>query len=254
MLPKAFAGLLLLLTIPIAASAIEVKLIDVITALETPFKAATQKTHQIHDFQANFKQQSRIASIGRTQRGRGTVSFSFDTVKKDNANLAKFRWKYIQPSIQEIISDGQTMWVYIPENRQVIESDIGNIDAKSGKNPVTFLSGLGNLSKDFTINWGEPQTDADGSYRLLLEPRLESQFIQQIEIVVNNKAVDSWLKQHKTGKIFPIIATIVTDPNGNKTAIEFKDVVVNQNLADKSFTFERPEGVELVAPGEAIGF
>ena len=89
---------------------------------------------------------------------------------------------------------------------------------------------------------------------LQLEPRKESQFIQKIEIVVSELAVNSWLKQQKTGDIFPIMATLITDPNGNRTAIEFRDVQVNQELADQLFSFERPEGVELVDPGEQMGF
>lgn len=251
---KGLAVLLLLLFIPVISIAAEVKLSSVVAALETPFKAGTKSDNQIHDFTAEFLQQSQIASIGRTQHGSGTVSFSFAPAEADNITLAKFRWKYLTPSIQEIISDGQTMWVYIPENRQVIASDLGQINKESGQNPITFLSGLGNLSKDFLVEWGTPQLDAEGNYYLQLKPRVESQFIQQIDIVVSKNTVDEWLKHRKTGKIFPIISTLVTDPNGNKTAIEFKNIKVNQQLNDNLFNFERPEGVELVMPGSQIGF
>ncbi len=251
---KGLVILLLLLFIPVSSIATEVSLSSVVDALETPFKVGTKSNNQIHNFSADFLQQSQIASIGRTQHGSGTVSFSFTPAKKDGVVLAKFRWQYIKPTIQEIISDGQTMWVYIPENRQVIASDLRLINKESGQNPVTFLSGLGNLSKDFLVEWGNPQFDARGNYYLQLTPREESQFIQLIDIVVNKKAVNKWLKQHKTGEIFPIISTLVTDPNGNKTAIEFENIKVNQQLNADLFNFERPEGVELVAPSESIGF
>ena len=254
MLKGLLAGLLLVLLIPILSGAKEIELNEVVTALETPFKKQTKSAERIHDFHADFLQESHIASISRTQRGQGTVSFKFLTSPGDEAPLAKFRWEYREPSVQEIISDGETMWVYLPENRQVIESDIGQINAEQGENPVTFLSGLGNLSQDFLINWGSSRTVASGGYLLQLEPRKESQFIQKIEIVVSDSAVNNWLKQQKTGDIFPILETLVTDPNGNRTAIEFRDVKVNQNLADQLFSFERPDGVELVDPGEQMGF
>lgn len=254
MLKGLFAGLVLLLSLPGVSTADEVKLNDVINALETPFKSQTKNSERIHDFQADFFQESHIASIDRTQHGQGMVSFKFVTSATDESSLAKFRWEYREPSVQEIISDGQTMWVYLPENRQVIESDIGQINAQQGENPVTFLSGLGNLSRDFLINWSSPRIVETGGCRLLLKPRKKSQFIQQIELIVSEEAVIFWLKQHKTGEIFPVLATLITDPSGNRTAIEFRDVQVNQKLADRLFSFERPEGVELVDPGKQMGF
>ena len=246
--------LLLLLSFPLLAGAAGVELSDVIDALETPFKAETKSSEQIKDFSANFFQESHIASIDRTQHGQGVVQFKFTAASAQKSPLAKFRWEYHKPTVQEIISDGQTMWVYLPENRQVIESDISQIDAQQGENPVTFLSGLGNLSQDFFINWGAPRVVESGDYLLQLEPRKASQFIQKIELTVSKKSVDNWLLKDKTGEIFPIISTLVTDPNGNLTAIEFRDVEVNRKLADDLFQFERPEGVELVDPAEQMSF
>ncbi len=254
MLKGLFIYIILLLSIPGISAADEIDLNAVIATLETPFKDQTKSSERIHDFSAEFFQESHIASIGRTQHGQGTVHFKFVAVVTQKAPLAKFLWKYRKPSIQEIISDGQTMWVYLLENRQVIESDISQINAQQGENPVTFLSGLGNLSRDFSINWGSPRIVESGDYLLHLEPRKESQLIQQIEVIVSESAVNQWLKQHKTGDIFPILSTLVTDPNGNRTLIEFRDLKLNQQLADQLFSFERPAGVELVDPGEQMGF
>jgi outer membrane lipoprotein carrier protein len=251
MLKRLMIGLLLLF-VPVLSPAADVRLSDVVTALETPFKYQTPAAEKIRDFQADFLQQSHIASIDRTQRGEGSVQFKFISSVKQS--LAKFRWEYRKPSVQEIISDSKTLWVYIPENLQVIASDLEKIDAEQGENPVTFLSGLGQLSHDFSIVWNSPRLTASGDYRLLLTPLNPSQFITQIEVVVNQSAVNIWLKQHKTGGIFPIIATLVIDPSGNRTAIEFKDIKINQQLSDQLFTFVRPPGVELVDPGQQLGF
>jgi outer membrane lipoprotein carrier protein len=243
---------LLLLAIPAFVYAAEIELRDIVTALETPFKYQTPAKKKITDFQADFLQQSHIASIGRTQHGKGVVSFKF-TSGTDHS-LAKFRWEYQKPAIQDIISDGKTMWVYIPDNRQVIESDISQLNTRQGENPVTFLSNLGNLSRNFSIAWNQPRLSDSGDYQLLLVPLKPSQFIEKIEITVSKKAVNSYLNQHRTGKIFPIMATLVTDPSGNRTAITFKNIKINQHLDDKRFTFIRPPGVELVDPGQQMGF
>ncbi len=254
MLKGWFVCLLFLLSFPGLSLSTDTDLSDVIDALETPFKAQTESSAQIQDFSADFIQKSHIASIGRTQQGQGTVHFKFMTATTKETPLAKFRWEYHEPSVQEIISDGATMWVYLPENQQVIESDISQLNDQQGKNPVTFLSGLGNLSRDFLIEWGAEKTVAGGDYLLLLVPREESPLIRQIEVVVNKKVVDLWMNKGKAGKNFPILSTLVTDPNDNQTTIMFRHVRVNQKLADTLFLFERPEGVESVDPGMQMGF
>lgn len=254
MFMRLLISLIVFFCFPFISGATGVELSDVVKALEIPFKAQTKPLGRIQDFTANFLQESHIASIDRTQHGEGMVSFKFLASLEGESSMAKFRWEYRKPSIQEIISDGQIMWVYIPENRQVIESDISQLNAQQGQNPVTFLSGLGNLSRDFVINWSPAKTDQAGDYILQLKPRENSQFIQQIEVVVSHEAVNSWQMQQKTGQIFPISATHITDPSGNRTTIEFHDIQVNQSLADKLFSFIRPDGVELVNPGEQLPF
>jgi len=241
-------SVLVVLLLPGLSCAIDANLTDVITALETPFKQSTQPDAQIRDFQAEFVQKSHIASINRVQRGEGTVRFKFLFADRSQSPVAQFRWDYRLPSIQEIISDGRKMWVYLPENRQVIESDILQLDDHQGENPVTFLTGLGNLSRDFNVSWSPDRIDKDGNYQLTLQPRKESQLIQQMKIVVNKEAVSDWRDKGKTGKRFPILATFVTDAQGNQTAIEFLDARVNESLSPDLFIFEIPADVERIKP------
>lgn len=243
-----FMFLVLIGLLPGISFAATVGLSDVIKTLETPFKETPVKGTGIYDFQAEFFQESYLADIDRAQRGRGEVSFKFQQPKTENAPLAMFRWEYREPTIQEIISDGRTMWVYQPENRQVIESDISHFDQQRSDNPVTFLSGLGNLSRDFYVRWGTPDTDSEGNHILQLQPRRSSQLIQTLEIVVDRKAVHDYVENNRTGTYFPILATIVTDPNGNRTSIKFNSIKVNQKLSKGSFHFDRPDGVEVLRP------
>lgn len=245
---RLFFVCLLIIGLPVFSAATEVSLDDVIKTLEVPFQQHTQEAEKIIDFQAGFTQESRIASINRVQYGEGTVRFRFVSAHSGHAPLAKFRWDYQQPTIQEIISDGRLMWVYLPDNKQVIESDISHLDAQQSENPVTFLSALGNLSRDFLIDWGVTQTDEEGNFLLSLKPRKESQLIQRMEVVVNKDAVFEWRNQHKTGDKFPILSTLVTDQQGNQTLIRFQQIKVNQNLPDHLFTFVKPNDVELVTP------
>ncbi|HEY5672319.1 MAG TPA: outer membrane lipoprotein carrier protein LolA [Malonomonas sp.] len=246
---------LFLCLLPTMSVAANTSLSDVIRTLETPFQpSGSGGGGTIEDFQAEFFQESQIASLDRVQRGEGNVTFRFVSHGRDRVPQAMFRWEYRRPDIQEIVSDGRTLWVYLPENRQVIESDITEVSLRQSDNPITFLSGLGNLSRDFNIRWGAPNSDRDGNYILDLQPRRGSQLIQTLQIVVDRDAVSDYHNK-QTGRLFPILATRVTDPNGNQTSIEFREIRVNRNISERFFAFRTPAGVEVVRPsGDQLGY
>nr|NIS40470.1 outer membrane lipoprotein carrier protein LolA [Desulfuromonadales bacterium] len=256
--------LLAILALPLAsgtAMAVDViGLNDVIQTLENPFKAdavARRGTARsaITDFEADFFQESRLVSLNREQRGRGRVWVKFDRQSAQRVPLTMFRWEYEQPTQQEIVSNGQKMWVYLPENNQVILSDVEFSSQTRPDDPMTFLTGLGNLSRDFLITWATPNTDVEGNYVLELRPRRVSQMIQRLVIVVDRDAVLELTRNGSVGDFFPILSSTVYDPNGNATLIEFHDVRVNRGLSDNFFDFIMPAGVDVVRPGEAqMGF
>lgn len=246
-------GFVLCLLVPALASAANIGMKEVVNALEVPFQGAG--AGQIHDVRADFFQQSRIAALDRTQRGRGTVTFRFEPGDSRRAAIAMFNWQYNEPNEQEIVSDGRTMWVYLPESRQVIESDLTLIDQGSAANPVTFLGGLGHLSRDFSIMFAIPNTDSAGNYILDLRPKQSSPLIRNLLIVVDRKAAQAQANGSDNA-YFPILSTTVTDPNENQTIIEFSNIRVNQGLSRADFRFMQPPGVEVVkpAPGTNMGF
>lgn len=242
-------GLLLAPALP--ARGAEGSLSAVIAALEAPFKAGADRNTAIHDMQAEFFQESLLTSLDRMQRGRGRVAMKFSRPVADRVPLTKFRWEYEEPTEQEIVSDGATMWVYLPENRQVIQSEIDFTSRNRADDPMTFLTGLGNLSRDFLITWASPNHDAKGNYVLELRPRRPSTLITRLLVVVDRDAVAAG----GAGGIFPILSTNVIDPGGNSTLIEFSDIRVNRSLSDQQFRFILPAGVEVVRPtGREMGF
>lgn len=249
-------ALALLLAGPATAAKKEaIGLDDVIKALEVPFKAATLKNRPeaaIHDVQADFFQESTLASLDRVQRGRGRVAIKFAPSQEGNrVPRVQFRWEYEQPTTQEIVSDGRTLWVYLPENRQVIQSDIELASRNRPGDPVTFLTGLGNLSRDFYITWASPNQDVAGNFVLELRPIRVSAMIQRLLVVVDRDAI----RPGARGDVFPILSTTVFDPSGNSTLIEFSDARVNRGLPDSQFRFILPAGVEVVRPtGQEMGF
>jgi outer membrane lipoprotein carrier protein len=260
---------------------------NVIHALETPFQSNTAKEFRINDYSADFSQESKIASLDRRQHAAGRVEVLFHYMGAELAPMVKFRWQYEQPTSQEIVSDGTTLWVYVPENNQVIQSEVGLIDQAHQNDPMTFLTGLGNLSRDFRIGWATPKLDKDGNYALELIPQRISPLISRLVIVVDRLAVQAYLNHaaaaegaQKPGQgsaagrdpgqdqnsapafqpakndiRFPILATTIYDPNGNSTLIEFSHLKINQGIPDQIFNFVLPEGIQVVRPtGQEMGF
>jgi outer membrane lipoprotein carrier protein len=152
---------------------------------------------------------------------------------------------------------------------------------------MAFLTGLGNLSRDFAIAWATPDRDADGNYVLEMTPHRASSLINKLIIVVDRYAVESYQNRGKEEPFgdpaiappsrenyasrkssalpgddqesnalwFPILSTAVYDPNGNSTIIEFSDLRINDGIPDTTFDFTIPEGVQVVRPtGKEMGF
>lgn len=170
---------------------------DVVRTLETPFQSNTAEEYRIFDYSADFFQQSKIASLNRLQRANGTVEVAFDYRNTRTVPDVKFRWQYDQPTTQEIVSNGENMWVYLPENNQVILSDVEQVGNARQNDPMTFLTGLGNLSRDFTISWAMPNQDVDGNYVLELTPVRISALINKLLIVVDRYAVEEYQNRGK---------------------------------------------------------
>jgi len=239
------AAALFLTVLP--AQAVELR--DVIRTLETPFSE-----RKIKDYSASFSQESRIASLDRLQRASGKVHVRFDYQRPGQAPTVMFHWQYDPPTRQELVSNGKTMWVYLPENNQVIQSDIEMVAPARENDPMTFLTGLGNLSRDFQISYAVPNQDVAGNYVLDMRPRRNTALINRMVIVVDRAAAEA-SAANRGVLIFPILSSTVYDPNGNSTTIEFSEIRLNRGLSAGQFNFIMPPGVEVVRPtGKEMGF
>ena len=173
-----------------AAATMNVGLNDVIATVEKAFQQENGGEAPISDFTADFFQRTNLAKERRELRGDGRVSARMPS----NGQPLMFRFEYFRPARQEIISDGRSMWIYLPENRQVILSDVSFLYDRRSLNPnsdpaVNFLQGLGRISKDFQINFAPGMYDAAGNYVLELNPRRSMLNTRRILLVVDRDSV-----------------------------------------------------------------
>jgi outer membrane lipoprotein-sorting protein len=230
---------------------------DLIDAVERPFKLNTSGTAPLEDVVADFFQRSTLVDKNKEVRGDGQMYLRTAT----SMDPLMFRFDYFRPTTQEIVCDGRTLWIYLRENRQVIQSDVTeffnpmNFENKNRAN--NFLQGLGRISQDFEITFPPQYQDPAGNFILELTPRRASVSIAKLFITVNRDTVlrNAFLKQGRTdfgpGRqelLFPILATTVVDHQGNQTIMEFSNIKTNSRLPNSFFNFIVPGNVQVVRP------
>ncbi len=137
-----------------------------------------------------------------------------------------FRWEYVSPFMQTIVSDGKTTWIYDVELDQVTVSDA---ESFVGQTPAEILSGMGTIEQKYDVG------DLGRQGRLLwvsIEPKdkSESQF-DEMRMAFGQHHLE-------------IVEMI--DALGNTTRIKMNDVLKNPDLNARTFEFEIPEGVDVV--------
>lgn len=264
---------------------------DVIDTVEKSFRPLTgtynpttrttpELAPPIATFSANFFQRTLLAAGQRELRADGQVSVKLP----DGRQPLMYRFEYFRPSQQEIVSDGRLLWIYHPENREVILSDISFLYSNPQPDrSVNFLQGLHRISKDFLINFAEGMYDAAGNYVLELQPRRSMLDTRLILMVVNKSSVKAYKSgttpltttasvpsprnqgpfpqprspfgtQPPVGPVisdpFPILSTTIYSHGGDSTTIEFTNVQINSRMMDNDFNFLVPPGVQVVRPTE----
>src|SRR6267142_740979 len=120
-----------------------------LTALALPALGAEPLSDALHRLQAryegtrtltaDFHQIVESPALAGALESSGTLAF-----EKPN----HMRWDYKPPDAQLVVGDGETLWIYQPDDKQVIKAPLG--EAFQASTPVTFLAGLGRLDRDFT--------------------------------------------------------------------------------------------------------
>ena len=174
------------------------------------------------DFQAKFIQISKN-SVNQTQQDEGHLYLTKDK---------KMRVNYQKPEEKYFVSNGKTLYTYIPANRQVTQDPVK--DSMVEQFPIMFLLGRSGLRKEFKKI--EQLTDkplVTGDQILQLTPNRKSQEIEQIKIEVNPKTN---LVDRKT----------IVNSDKSSTDFAFFDIEINSNIPASTFEFTTPPGIRVI--------
>jgi outer membrane lipoprotein carrier protein len=184
--------------------------------------AALQKKFDgIRDFSADFTQLYEGGVLRKkSPPERGTVF-----IKKPG----KMRWNYKSPEEKVFVSDGRQIQLYVPADKQVMVSDVPTDDRATSA--VLFLMGRGNITRDFSVAYGEGAID--GTYVLRLQPK-------------RRQAEYDWLQLTVDRKTLQILELTAGDLQGGRSTFRFTNFKENPGVSDKTFAFTPPRGTDVV--------
>jgi outer membrane lipoprotein carrier protein len=192
------------------------------------------------DLQADFSQRTTISSLKREEKGGGEVF-----LRRPAGGSAMFRFDYRKPR-QQIVSNGKTVWYYLPENRQVMVSDVAAMFSGGNSVALSYLTGMGHVSRDFSVSFSGDGRDGKGNYVLELVPKAANQMLAKLQLTISAAAVERFQAAGKAEEPFPILSSVVVDNLGNRTLIEYSHAKTNRGLGAGRFTFKVPAGVEII--------
>jgi outer membrane lipoprotein carrier protein len=214
---KAVVVLLLLiaggLAGPAWASAADETVID--TILD-----GVEKRYNVPGFTADFDQESILKAMAVTDTASGRLMVR---------QPGKMRWEYLVPEPQTIITDGDDLWVYRPEESQVL---VGKAPALFGEGKgAGFLSNIKTVRESFQISlMPDP---APGRYRLKLVPNRSTVDLMEVQLDLDRKT-------------FELVEIATFNVYGDETRIRLKNIDFGKPPAEALFRFEVPEGAEVL--------
>ena len=192
-------------------------------ALDDAVRGVEGAYGRMTDLKADFTQTAFNKSLNQTIPASGTVY-----LKKGG----KLRWEYAEPTPQQIVSDGKTIWIYTPTLNQVNTGKAP--DALSGP-AGSFLSGLGKLREHFEVrllNPAQPK-DNEGNVQLDLTPKQPLPTLARLILAFDP---NGWQLRR----------AVVYDQFENTVTMKFTKLAINSGLDDKLFAFVPPKGVATV--------
>ncbi|HSV34702.1 MAG TPA: outer membrane lipoprotein chaperone LolA [Ramlibacter sp.] len=162
------------------------------------------------------------AREGQAARSK-TSSGTFEFVRPN-----RFRFTYKKPFEQTIVADGQTLWLYDADLRQVTSRKQEQVLASTPAALIAAAPDLAALRKDFNL---EPAPDKDGLQWVQATPRAKEGQLHSIKV---------GFRGHE------LAALEILDSFGQRSVMTFARMEPNASIAADAFNFKPPPGADVV--------
>ncbi len=184
-----------------------------------------RKYDRVTDFSADFVHAYRGGVLRQQATERGTV-----LVKKPG----RMRWEYTAPERKLFVSDGRKIYSYVPADKQVVVGTMPRDEQASS--PALFLTGKGDLVRDFNVAFDKVAEAPPGSIALKLTPKRPEPEYESLTLVVEPKTL-----------VLQMLITL--DAQGVRTVFTFTNLKENVGLSDSQFVFQMPKNVDVQTDG-----
>jgi outer membrane lipoprotein carrier protein len=170
-------------------------------------------------FSARFFQESTLKAMDITDTAEGTI-----LIKRPGM----MRWEYERPDPQLIVTDGEMLWLYRPEERQVMIGDAPRYFG--GGKGAGFLSDVKSVEDDFIV---VPGKSDDAHHVLELFPKENRYDVESIRLYISRDRME-------------IVKVVTENRFGDETRLTFSDLTFGLNPDDSLFRFEIPDGTDVL--------
>lgn len=184
-------------------------------------RAVDEHYNHLRSMQADFTEIYR--GMGMDRQESGTL-----WLKKSR----KMRWEYRSPKEKLFVSDGKTVWFYLPAERQLRKTDLKKLDDL--RSPIAFLLGKTKL-----------ESELDGLSKVVDQAPLGAgnTLLRGVPKAMADRVSEVQLEISPSNQLVRIM---LTEVDGGTTEFRFANLKENVDLADERFQFTPPAGVEVV--------
>lgn len=171
---------------------------------------------EVHSLTADFRQELWTADQRLIETETGTVA-----LERPN----RFRWTYVEPKQLTVVADGTRIWIHDVE---LAQATVAPLDDSITSSPAMLLSGDRSVRESFDV---EQTYTLDGLDWVKLTPKAAGSDFTSVRIGFSGNA--------------PQRLELVDGLN-QVTRVEFSNLAVNPQLAEDTFEFDPPSGVDVI--------
>ncbi len=197
-------------------TAFVLSIVPLVAAAQPAVEKLAAMLGSMQSYQALFIQ---IVTDQRGARVQETAGY----IQAKRPNL--FFWETQPPLAQQIVADGQEIWIFDPDLEQVTVKKLGD-DIQN--TPALLLSGdVQNLQQAYEISHQQPAEAID---QFMLAPKGNDSLFDQLRLTFENGVLTEMR---------------LRDSLGQRTVISFSKIETNPSIPDSTFRFQVPEGVDV---------
>ncbi|WP_439888564.1 outer membrane lipoprotein chaperone LolA [Pseudomonas sp. MBLB4123] len=187
-----------------------------LAAEDAAVQRLTQLLSQAQTLTARFSQLTLDGSGTQLQETAGQLALK---------RPGLFRWHTDEPMEQLLVSNGEKVWLYDPDLEQVT---IQTLDQRLTHTPALLLSGdVSKISENFEISHKEGGSVVD----FTLKPKAKDSLFDSLRLSFRSGVLNDMQ---------------LIDSIGQRTNILFLNVQMNESLDDGQFSFDIPEGADVI--------